>query len=79
MEFYNPENKKGFFQVISNIKVKSPSFTARLTLDPSLNYTVENSATGEIRIISGKELTEGVEITLSPRTGVIFFFEPAEN
>ena len=79
MEFYNPDTKKGFFQVLSNIKVKEPSFTAKLTLDGSIDYKVENSATGETRIISGSDLEKGIEIFLKPRTGIIFFFEPAEN
>lgn len=79
MEFYEPKTKSGFFQVVSNIKVKEPSFTVRLTLDDGIDYKVENSATGETRIISGKQLSEGLEVALSPRTGIIFFFEPAEN
>ena len=65
--------------MVSNIKVKEPSFTAKLTLDDGIDYKVENSATGETRIISGKQLSEGLEVALSPRTGIIFFFEPAEN
>ena len=79
MEFYSPEEKKGFFQVVANTQVKEPSFLVKLVLDESLTYQVENSSTGEIFIQSGKELVNGFELACEKRSGVVFFFEAVKQ
>lgn len=79
MEFYSPEEKKGFFQVVANTQVKEPSFLVKLVLDESLTYQVENSSTGEIFIQSGKALVNGFELACEKRSGVVFFFEAVKQ
>ena len=79
MEFYNSDDQSGFFQVLRNTQVKEPSFTAKLILDESKDYKVENTKTGEIKVISGKELAKGIEITLDKRSGAVIFFEAIKD
>ena len=79
MEFYNPDECSGFFQVLRNTQVKEPSFTAKLTLDETKDYKVENTKTGETKVISGKELANGVEIALDKRSAAVVFFEAVKD
>lgn len=79
MEFYNPDECSGFFQVLRNTQVKEPSFTAKLTLDETKDYKVENTKTGETKVISGKELAKGIEITLDKRSAAVVFFEAIKD
>ncbi len=79
MEFYSPENEKGFFQVVSNINVEEKDFIVKLTLDKNKNYKLENTNTDEISIVSGKELAEGIKYSLEKRSGVMVFFEAVQE
>lgn len=75
MEFYNPREKKGFFQVVANTHVKEDGFTAGVVLDENEKYRLENGLTGEVSVVSGKDLTAGFRVELKPRSGIVYFFE----
>ena len=61
---------------------RSRSLTPHRKAHPShetKDYKVENTKTGETKVISGKELANGVEIALDKRSAAVVFFEAVKD
>lgn len=76
MAFYDPEAGKGFLNVVSNNRNPETGFTAVLDmLEPEAAYTLTEAESGQTRQFTGAALAKGLEVTLPPRSGVIYFIE----
>lgn len=74
MAFYDPETGEGFLNVVSNNRNPAHTFTAVLDmLEKDAVYTLAEAETEETREFTGESLSKGLEVTLAPRSGVVYF------
>lgn len=67
---------KGFIQVVRNIAVKENEYTAFPHVeDKNAIYEFENGETGERFNATGRQLLEGLRVTLPERSGLILFYK----
>lgn len=70
---------EGFIQVIRNVKAPDDFTLHPMAIDPAADYYLENSSTGEIRILSGEKLASGLPVKLPGRSGVILFYKKIDT
>ena len=74
MAFYSKASGKGFLNVVSNNRNPAHTFTAVLDmLEKDAVYTLTEAETEETRELTGESLSKGLEVTLAPRSGVVYF------
>lgn len=75
MQFDNEQEKRGFVQTIRNTLAEDDSYVLKMPcIHAGKNYTFVNRENGETFTYTDKELAEGIKITLSKRTGIIYFY-----
>lgn len=75
MQFDNPEEHRGFVQVIRNVLAEEESFVLRMPcIHDGKTYTLTDRETGENVIISSNELKCGMTVSLPKRKGIIYFY-----
>ena len=79
MQFYDPERKDGFVQIIRNVGVSEERTTIRgFVPDEELDsiYEFTDPFTGRVWTMSGQNFRSGgFEDKLEPRTGVVWFYK----
>ena len=75
MQFHDPEEERGFFQVLANTQCETGRFTACLhALEADALYRLTDRESGEVMHRTGRELMDGIPIDQSKRSGVIWFY-----
>ena len=75
MQFDNPEEHRGFVQVIRNVLADEESFLLKMPcIHDDKTYTLTDRETGENVIISSNELKCGMTVSLPKRKGIIYFY-----
>lgn len=77
MQFHDPDEDRGFFQILSNTQTKEGAFDVKLHGVTDGEYVLTASTDGSSRIVDGKQLREGVSFELPRRSSVIWFYEKA--
>ena len=74
-QFDDPENRKGFFQVIRNVLTEEDSVNIKMYADPDATYRFTcMDPEGEV-VIKGKDLLKkGFDIRIPKRSSVIWFY-----
>jgi alpha-galactosidase len=76
MQFDNPDQQRGFVQVIRNTQVEADTFTVHLPcIHQGAAYTLVDRETGNVRVLTADQLTRGFTVTLPPRSGVVLFYD----
>ncbi|MCX7805613.1 MAG: alpha-galactosidase [Planctomycetota bacterium] len=78
-QFDLPEEGRGFIQAIRLPECREEKLTIRpLALRAEISYVLENPESGEVRTLSGQELSGGgFEIALPPEAGCVWFYREA--
>ena len=83
MQFYDPDRKDGFVQIIRNVGVSEERTTIRgFVPDEELDsiYEFTDPFTGRVWTMSGRNFCSGgFEDKYEPRSGVIWFYKVMEN
>ena len=75
MQFHDPEQEQGFFQVLANTQCETGCFTACLhALNPDALYRLTDRESGQVLHRKGCELMDGISVDLPKRSGVIWFY-----
>jgi hypothetical protein len=76
MQFDNPKEKRGFVQVIRNTLAQSDKYALKLPcVHPECTYVFCNRESGESFSLNAGRLSEGIEIALPRRTGIVLFYQ----
>lgn len=76
MQFNEESTGKGFFQILSNINNNLNLFTLKLkALDETAVYILKNAETDEMIKYTGKQLAQGVDFVLEPKSAVVYVYE----
>ena len=75
VQFDDPELKKGFVEVIRNVKVEEDSVTVRPVVDKNATYTFHCMDPEQDFTISGKKLAQkGFEVCIPKRSGIMWYY-----
>ena len=75
MQFDDPERADGFVQIVRNTLAEEDTFVLRMkAVRETATYRFENQETGEKREITGKELIDGVTMTMPRRSAAVWFY-----
>ena len=76
MQFDDPDNRSGFVQLIRNTQAPDDSLCVSFHVeDTAATYRFDNPLSGETLQIQGKELLNGLSVTLEKRTAIILFYK----
>lgn len=76
VQFHNPDENRGFLEIVANTKCTKGVYTARMkALDEECEYTLSEAEHGETLVFTGAQLMNGVDFEIPRRTGKIWFYE----
>ena len=76
MQFEDPKSRRGFVQVIRNTLAEPDSYHLTLPcVHEHMLYLLNDRETGQSRTFPANELSNGFEVKLNKREGIIFFYE----
>ena len=76
MQFDDPDQRRGFVQVIRNTLVEGDTYLVKLPcVHPDMIYTLTDRRSGATKTLASEELEAGFEVKLPKRSAVIWFYE----